>query len=104
MLPERTGPFDAAQSQAKGPPSLALLLLEAPRTFLAASLLLPALPLLRQAPRGDGHPVLVLPGFTASDVSTRVIRRYVSSLGYEAYGWQLGRNFGLGGGLRKQLM
>jgi len=75
-----------------------------PRTFIAASLLLPALPLLTLAPRGDGHPVLVIPGFTASDVSTRVIRRYVSSLGYKSYGWKLGRNFGLAGGLRKRLM
>jgi pimeloyl-ACP methyl ester carboxylesterase len=75
-----------------------------PRTVIAASLLLPSLPFLQLAPRGDGHPVLVLPGFTASDVSTRVIRRYVSSLGYKSYGWKLGRNFGLAGGLRKRLM
>jgi pimeloyl-ACP methyl ester carboxylesterase len=104
MLSEQTAPIEAAQSQSMLPPSLALLLLEAPRTFLAASLLIPAFPLLLRAPRGDGHPVLVIPGFTASDISTQVIRRYVSSLGYEAYGWQLGRNLGLGGGLRKQLM
>jgi pimeloyl-ACP methyl ester carboxylesterase len=96
--------MEAIQSPRAGPPSFALLLLEAPRTLIAASLLLPALPLLRRAPRGDGHPVLVLPGFTASDISTRILRRYVTSLGYEAYGWKLGRNFGLAGGLRKQLM
>ena len=104
MLSEQSAPIEAAHSRASGPSSLALLLLEAPRTFLAASLLLPSLPFLTLAPRGDGHPVLVLPGFTASDVSTRVIRRYVSSLGYKAYGWKLGRNFGLAGGLRKRLM
>src|SRR5208282_5053999 len=96
--------METDQSPSAGPPSFALLLLEAPRALVAASLLLPALPLLRRAPRGDGHPVLVLPGFTASDVSTRILRRYVTSLGYEAYGWELGRNFGLAGGLRKQLM
>ena len=33
-----------------------------------------AYPLLRLAPRGDGHPVLVLPGLAASDTSTRPLR------------------------------
>jgi len=104
MSPEQTGPIEAAQSRAAGPPSLALLLLEVPRTLVAASLLLPALPLLRRAPRGDGHPVLVLPGFSASDRSTRLLRRYVASLGYKTHGWKLGRNLGLAGGLHKQLI
>jgi len=103
-LAEQSAPIEAAPSHFSHPSSLALLLLEVPRTFVAASLLLPAFPILQFAPRGDGHPVLVLPGLTASDVSTRVIRRYVSALGYKAYGWELGRNFGLAGGLRKRLM
>jgi pimeloyl-ACP methyl ester carboxylesterase len=96
--------MDAAQSLRFGPPSLALLLLEAPRAVAAAALLVPAFPLLRRAPKGDGHPVLVLPGFTASDVSTRILRRYITSLGYQAFGWELGRNFGLADGRRKRLM
>ena len=96
--------MEAVESPRAGTPSLALLLLEAPRAVVAASLLVFALPLLRRAPRGDGHPVLVLPGFTASDISTRVLRRYVTSLGYKAYGWKLGRNFGLADGRRQQLM
>jgi pimeloyl-ACP methyl ester carboxylesterase len=87
-----------------GPPSLALLLLEGPRAVVAAFLLVPAIPVLRRAPKGDGHPVLVLPGFTASDTSTGVLRRYVTSLGYAAHGWELGRNFGLANGRLKQLM
>ena len=45
-------------------------------------------------PPGDGHPVLTLPGFLASDRSTRVIRRYVYEWGYDAYRWRLGRNLG----------
>ncbi|HAY66691.1 MAG TPA: alpha/beta hydrolase, partial [Acidimicrobiaceae bacterium] len=32
------------------------------------------LPLLRRLPVGDGHPVLVLPGFTAADRSTAALR------------------------------
>jgi len=36
--------------------------------------------------------VLVLPGFMASDSSTRPLRSLLSDLGYEARGWNLGRN------------
>lgn len=48
--------------------------------------------LLSALPRGDGHPVLVLPGFLASDTSTGPMRRLLRDLGYEAHGWGLGRN------------
>ena len=51
-----------------------------------------ALPLLRWAPRGEPHPVLVLPGMMASDVSTRVLRTWLGRLGYPVVGWELGRN------------
>eukprot|EP00553_Chaetoceros_curvisetus_P007547 CAMPEP_0204626262 /NCGR_PEP_ID=MMETSP0717-20131115/11934_1 /ASSEMBLY_ACC=CAM_ASM_000666 /TAXON_ID=230516 /ORGANISM="Chaetoceros curvisetus" /LENGTH=63 /DNA_ID=CAMNT_0051642155 /DNA_START=27 /DNA_END=215 /DNA_ORIENTATION=+ len=47
---------------------------------------------MRNLPKGDGHPVLVLPGFMASDHSTRPMRRLFKDLGYSAYGWGLGRN------------
>lgn len=52
------------------------------------------LPLLRLLPGGDGHPVVALPGFMASDRSTVTLRRALGSLGYETYGWGLGRNLG----------
>jgi pimeloyl-ACP methyl ester carboxylesterase len=48
--------------------------------------------LLGRLPHGDGHPVLVLPGFLASDGSTRPLRGLLDSLGYEVHGWGLGRN------------
>ena len=57
-----------------------------------ASLLLA--PLLMRAPRGDGHPVLALPGFLASDLSMAPLRRYLRELGYDAHAWQMGRNVG----------
>ena len=47
---------------------------------------------MRNLPKGDGHPVLVLPGFMASDSSTRPMRRLFNDLGYKSYGWGLGRN------------
>ncbi len=43
-------------------------------------------------PKGDGHPVLVLPGFMADDPSTRPMRSLLIDLGYDAYGWGLGPN------------
>jgi pimeloyl-ACP methyl ester carboxylesterase len=55
-------------------------------------------PFLMRAPRGDGHPVLALPGFLASDLSMAPLRRYLKELGYDAHAWQMGRNFG---GLQK---
>src|SRR5215218_6999375 len=51
-------------------------------------------PLLRRAPRGEPHPVLVLPGLLASDVSTRTLRTWLGRLGYPVVGWALGRNRG----------
>jgi pimeloyl-ACP methyl ester carboxylesterase len=49
-------------------------------------------PLLGGLPKGDGHPVLVLPGFMASDTSTLPMRRLLRELGYNVHGWELGRN------------
>jgi alpha-beta hydrolase superfamily lysophospholipase len=44
---------------------------------------------------GDGQPVLVIPGFLASDVSTRTLRLGLRQAGYRAHGWKRGRNFGM---------
>jgi len=75
------------------PPSLGLFLAEARGIFeLNASLLLS--PLLLRAPRGDGHPVLTLPGFLASDLSMAPMRRYLGELGYATEAWRMGRNIG----------
>ena len=75
------------------PPSLLLMLAEARSLFeFNASLLLS--PLLMLAPKGDGHPVLALPGFLASDLSMAPMRHYLKQLGYDTYAWKMGRNFG----------
>jgi hypothetical protein len=55
-------------------PERYLALAEGPRAMSEMALLMAAAPLLRQAPRGDGHQVLVMPGLGASDRSTTVIR------------------------------
>jgi hypothetical protein len=81
------------ESPSPTPPSIALLALEG-RAWIEATWLLPALPALSRAPRGDGHPVFVLPGFLAHDGSTLALRRFLRDRGYHAHGWRLGRNLG----------
>lgn len=76
------------------PPSLLLALTELPRAIVELGSLAPAAPLLAMAPRGDGHPVMVLPGFVTSDVSTTLLRRFLRGLGYNTHAWELGRNLG----------
>jgi pimeloyl-ACP methyl ester carboxylesterase len=57
-------------------------------SFLAAT------PLLRLPAGGDRHPVLVLPGFTADDVSTLPLRWSIRGQRYSTHAWRLGRNIG----------
>lgn len=49
---------------------------------------------LAQAQRGDGRPVMLIPGLVNSDRSNAVMRRYLTRLGYRVHGWGLGRNLG----------
>lgn len=42
---------------------------------------------------GDGHPVLVIPGFLTNDVSCKPLRNFITRIGYVAYPWGLGRNY-----------
>src|SRR5258707_10649631 len=75
------------------PPSRQLLWLEL-RGILELQAFFAAYPLLRLAPRGDSHPVLVLPGLAASDASTRPLRAYLTEQGYAAHGRKQGPNHG----------
>ena len=75
------------------PPSALLMAMEGRAMFEWASYAM-SWPLLKKAPRGDGHPVLVLPGLVAGDRSTFPLRRFLSHLGYEAYPWEQGLNVG----------
>ena len=63
----------------------------APFEFAAS---LAAAPMLLRSPRGDGHPVVVIPGFMASDFSTRPLRRLLKVLGHDVHAWDQGRNMG----------
>jgi pimeloyl-ACP methyl ester carboxylesterase len=75
------------------PPSLLNQLLETRVGFEIAATV-SAYPFLRNAPRGDGHPVLVLPGFLTNSISTALLRRFLKDLGYRAHRWKLGWNTG----------
>jgi pimeloyl-ACP methyl ester carboxylesterase len=76
-----------------GPPRLLDSLLE-PRALFEAALLPASLPLLLQAPRGDGHPVLLLPGFLAEEKSLIALKLFLMHKGYDVRTWGLGRNVG----------
>jgi pimeloyl-ACP methyl ester carboxylesterase len=76
-----------------GPPSRLLLALEL-RSILELHAFFASYPLMPRVPRGDGHPVLVLPGLAASDDSTRPLRTVLKELGYTAHGWKQGPNRG----------
>jgi pimeloyl-ACP methyl ester carboxylesterase len=63
---------------------------------LFEAVLLPALYpfILRNTPRGDGHPVLLVPGFTASDATLIGLSTFLRSRGYMVETWGLGQNTG----------
>jgi pimeloyl-ACP methyl ester carboxylesterase len=84
-------------------PSLALLLTEPPRAGLDLVALAAAWPVLATARRGDGHAVLVLPGWLTGDPSTLPLRIALRALGHDVSGWGLGMNRGPTGRVVKQL-
>lgn len=53
-----------------------------------------AVQVMRTAARGSGQAVLVLPGLLAGDLSTSLLRSFLSARGFAVHGWQLGRNLG----------
>jgi pimeloyl-ACP methyl ester carboxylesterase len=65
-----------------------------PRALWAFVCLLPARKRLNAVPQGDGRPVMLLPGLFNSDMSMTILRRYLRQIGYNALGWELGRNLG----------
>jgi len=57
----------------------------------AAALPIGALALAR-VPKGDGHAVLVFPGFLSTDEPTWPLRWFLTRAGYRAFAWGLGTN------------
>jgi pimeloyl-ACP methyl ester carboxylesterase len=77
-----------------GPPPVLHTVLEL-RAPLEFALLGPALPFLLSTPRGDGHPVLLVPGFLSSEVPLLAMQAFLRNRGYTVEMWGFGRNVGL---------
>jgi pimeloyl-ACP methyl ester carboxylesterase len=60
----------------------------------AAATVLSLPKIINSAPRGDGHSVIVLPGFYAGSASTCLMRYVLHRCGYAAVDWGQGVNFG----------
>src|SRR5947208_17158884 len=93
-VPMKVGTQEDDVAPRQDGPALPLYLSEPGRAVADYGLYLAARPLLDRLPHGDGHPVLVLPGLLADDVSTRVLRGLLRRLDYRVHGWRLGRNIG----------
>lgn len=60
--------------------------------------------LLKRLPKGDGHPVIVFPGFASTDKATKPLRGLLQDLGYETHGWGLGLNLLFGDELEQEMI
>lgn len=93
---ERRDPSTAMSPQ-PARPALFDTLTELPRAGLEATrLLFSAASLRRSLPRGDGHPVLVLPAYAAGDLGLLPLRRFLESLGHAVFASELGLNIDRG--------
>ena len=93
--PDVHGPANSTSRRkyAYKPPSPLLTALEIRASWELGAWLM-SMPLLKSAPKGDGHPVLVFPGLAASDFSTIPLRQFLKGIGYTPYPWNFGRNLG----------
>ena len=82
-------PFSSQKEVQK--PSLWLLLLES-RAVVELGMYAINYPFLRAEQKGDGHPVMVIPGFMTDDITTIPLRHYLKKMGYAVHAWGLGRN------------
>ena len=85
LMPSKSG------TRAPGP---LLLHTDYARSAIEFESLFLAWPVLARAARGDGQPVLVVPGLVTDDATTFTLRTFLGRLGYRTYGWGLGRNIG----------
>lgn len=76
-------------------PSLLWLISEPGRALLEYGLSIPYNKISEKfSSQGDGHPVMVFPGYLSSEKSTLVLRQFLEKQGYDVYDWGLGRNVG----------
>jgi pimeloyl-ACP methyl ester carboxylesterase len=96
----------ALRQEPVSPPSWWLFLLES-RAALEAAALVCAVPWLGTKPAADPGPVLVIPGFGATDNDTAALRLLIARQGHDVRGWGLGRHLkpsrSVVGALRKRV-
>ena len=93
----------AGTTSSKAEPPHRLWTLMEGRAMLELGLLYAARPLMAALPKGDGHAVMVLPGFMASNSSTVPMRNVLKRIGYDAHGWDSGRNIKVDNALIRRL-
>jgi pimeloyl-ACP methyl ester carboxylesterase len=86
--------MDNSVAHKMSPPSALHAATELPRVIQEIAALGLSASWLKKAPRGDGHGVMVLPGFLSSDNANRALIRFLEFLGYEVAGWGQGTNLG----------
>lgn len=72
-------------------------------TVQAAEAQVPVTRDIAAVPRGDGHPVLVIPGFFGNDLHMSELQNTIRDHGYKVYGWEAGMNMGPSETKAKQL-
>lgn len=75
-------------------PSWLLSVSDTPRSISEMYSLLSTPAWIGAMPRGDGHPVMILPGFAGNDRYNGPLRLFLRALGYHAVGWKQGWNLG----------
>jgi len=63
-------------------------------SFVACMVRPPCAPPVENVPPGDGHTVLVWPGFLTGDWAARALVKWLRLVGYDAHGWGAGSNWG----------
>lgn len=75
-------------------PARPLLLTELPRAVAEGAAIPSAWPILRRAPRGDGHAVVTISAIAGDDATGLPLKLFLRYLGYDATGWDHGMSFG----------
>lgn len=63
-------------------------------SFVACTIRPPCAPPVENVPKGDGHAVIVFPGFLTGDWATAGLIKWLKLVGYSAFGWGPGVNWG----------
>ena len=92
-LPDRGIPSDFDPADLR-PPARWELLREGRVVFERLKLAATSSRIRAEAPSGSGEPVMVVPGFATDDGWTARMRAFLTSIGYDARGWGIGRNHG----------